>query len=59
MNCSIDNGKLLRQILSVCRVGDVCIVSAKGESGNGNQHLIKKIFEVQRSPHKVEEMKSQ
>jgi hypothetical protein len=59
MDCYIDKGKVLRQVLAVCRIGDVCIVSAKGESGDGNRHLIQKIFEVQRSPQKVEDLKSQ
>jgi hypothetical protein len=59
MECYIDKGKVLRQVLAVCRIGDVCVVSAKGESGNGNRHLIQKIFEVQRSPQKVEDLKSQ
>jgi hypothetical protein len=49
MVCYINPGKTIRQILAVCRVGDICIVSAKGESGNGNRHLIQKVFEVQRS----------
>ncbi len=49
MDCYIDPGKTLRQILAVCHVGDICIVSAKGESGNGNRHLIQKVSEVQRS----------
>jgi hypothetical protein len=59
MDCYIDKGKVLRQVLAVCRIGDVCVVSAKGESGNGNRHVIQKIFEVQRSPQKVEDLKSQ
>ena len=58
MDCFTDNDKLLRQILSVCRVGDVCVVSAKGEMGNGGQHLIQKIFEIQRSQDKVKDLKS-
>ena len=49
MDCYIDPGKTLRQILAVCRVGDICIVSAKGASGNGNRYVIQKVFEVQRS----------
>jgi hypothetical protein len=48
MLCYIDS-KAVRKILAVCRVGDVCIVSAKGKSGNGNRHLIQKVFEVQRA----------
>jgi hypothetical protein len=59
MDCYIDKGKVLRQVLAVCRIGDLCVVSAKGESGNGNRHVIQKIFEVQRSPQKVEDLKSQ
>ena len=57
MDCYIDGGKMLRQVLAVCRVGDICIVSAKGESGNGNRHLIQKIFAVQRSQLTVEDLK--
>jgi hypothetical protein len=59
MDCYVDEGKIFRQVLVVCRVGDVCVVSAKGESGNGNRHVIQKIFEVQRSPHTIGDFKSQ
>lgn len=47
MDCDIDD-KVLRRVLAVCHVGDICIVSAKGESGNGNRYLIQKVFEVHR-----------
>lgn len=57
MDCYIDPGKTLRQILAVCRVGDICIVSAKGESGNGNRYVIQKVFEVQRSRLTVEDFR--
>jgi hypothetical protein len=50
--------KVVRQILAVCHVGDICIVSAKGATSNGNRFLINKIFEVQRSPQTVEILKS-
>jgi hypothetical protein len=53
MDCDIDEGKALRQVLAVCRVGDLCTVAAKGESGNGNRYLIQKVFEVQRQPASV------
>jgi hypothetical protein len=56
MECYIDQ-KVVRRILAVCRVGDICVVSAKGESGNGNRYLIQKIFEVQRSPQTVKDLK--
>jgi hypothetical protein len=56
MLCYIDS-KTLRKILAVCRVGDICIVSAKGESGNGNRHLIQKVFEVQRASWTVGELR--
>ena len=46
--CYIED-KPLRRILAVCHVGDTCTVSAKGVTGNGNQHIIEKVFEVQRS----------
>lgn len=45
MVCYINN-KTLRQILSVCHLGDLCVVSAQGESGNGNRHLIQRVLEV-------------
>jgi hypothetical protein len=51
--CYIAEGKPLRQILAVCRVGDFCTVAAKGESGNGGRYLIQKVFEVQRQPASV------
>jgi hypothetical protein len=57
MDCDVDS-KVLRQILTVCRVGDLCTASAKGESGNGNRYLIQKVFEVQRQPaSRVKELK--
>jgi hypothetical protein len=40
MYCYIEAGKPERHILAVCRVGDTCLVGAKGESGNANRHLI-------------------
>jgi hypothetical protein len=49
MKCAIDE-RVLRRVLSVCHVGDLCVVSAKGESGNDNQHVIQKVFDVQRQP---------
>jgi hypothetical protein len=52
-SCYIAEGKPLRQVLAVCRVGDFCTVAAKGESGNGGRHLIQKVFEVQRQPASV------
>ena len=55
MDCYLDGGKMLLQVLAVCRVGDICIVSAKGESGNGNR--LQKIFAVQRSQLTVEDLK--
>lgn len=55
MDCYIDD-KVVRQILKVCRVGKSCIVSAKGESGNRNGHVIQKVFEVQRNPQLDEAM---
>ena len=58
MECFIDKGKILQQVLSVCRVKDVCVVSAKGESSNRNEHFIQKVFEVQRSRQTVEDFKS-
>lgn len=51
--CDIAEGKVLRQILAVCRVGDFCTVAAKGEAGNGPSYLIQKVFEVQRQPASV------
>jgi hypothetical protein len=56
MDCMIDN-RVLRRILAVCRVGDVCIVGAKGERGNGGRHLIQRVFEVQRSTMTVKDYK--
>jgi hypothetical protein len=56
MDCYIDP-QIVRKILAVCRVGDICIVSAKGESGNGNRHLIQKVFEVQRASWTVGELR--
>ena len=56
MTCYIDNQKVVRKILAVCRVGDVCVVSAKGASGNGNRHVIQKVFAVQRLPMKVRDL---
>jgi hypothetical protein len=58
MKCYIDS-KALRQILAVCHVGDLCIVSAKGESGNDNSYVIHKIFEVRRSSQKVDDLKKE
>jgi len=29
MNCMIDDAKVLRQVLSVCRVDKICVVSAR------------------------------
>lgn len=49
--------KAVRQIQSVCYVGDPCVVSAKGESGNNNEYVIQKVFEVQRSPQKLKDLK--
>jgi hypothetical protein len=58
MDCYIDEGKVLRQILSVCHVGDLCVASAKGESGNGNRYVIQKVFAIQRQPSsRVQELK--
>ena len=58
VNCDIAEGKALRQVLAVCRVGDLCTVGAKGESGNGPSYLIQKVFEVQRQPaSRVQELK--
>jgi hypothetical protein len=51
MTCLFDKGEISSQIFSVCHIGDHCIVSAKGESGNGNYHFIEKIFEVQHRGH--------
>jgi hypothetical protein len=48
MVCFFDKGRISKQILAVCRTGDRCIVSAKGVSGNRNEHIIEKVFEVQR-----------
>lgn len=57
MDCDVDS-KVLRQILTGCRVGDLCTASAKGESGNGNRYLIQKVFEVQRQPaSRVQQLK--
>ena len=53
MDCDIDD-KVLRRVLAVCHVGDLCIVSAKGESGNGNRYLIQKVFEVHRHAAAIE-----
>jgi hypothetical protein len=53
MDCAVAEGKALRQGLAVSRVGDLCTVAAKGESGNGNRYLIQKVFEVQRQPASV------
>jgi hypothetical protein len=55
MDCYINPGKTERQILAICRLGDICIVSAKGGSGNGNRYEIQKVFEVQRSRSTVED----
>jgi hypothetical protein len=49
MFCDIDD-KVVRQVLKVCRVGKSCIVSGKGEQGNGGSHLIQKVFEAQFAP---------
>jgi hypothetical protein len=58
MDCDIAEGKALRQVLAVCRVGDLCTVGAKGESGNGDRYMIQKVFEVQRQPaSRVQELK--
>jgi hypothetical protein len=58
MDCYVDEGKVLRQVLAVCHEGDFCTVSAKGESGNGNRYLIQKVFDVQRQPaSRVRELK--
>ncbi len=58
MDCDIAEGRVRRQVLAVCRVGDFCTVGAKGESGNGNRYLIQKVFEVQRQPaSRVQELK--
>jgi hypothetical protein len=56
MDCYIDP-KTLRQIFAVCRVGDICTVSAKGASGNGNRHEIQKAFEVQRAGWTVRDLR--
>jgi uncharacterized protein (DUF1330 family) len=53
VDCQIDEGKALKQILAVCHVGDYCIVASKGERGNGGHNLIEKVFEVQRKPASV------
>jgi hypothetical protein len=50
VDCQIDEGKTLKQIIAVCHVGDYCIVASKGERGNGRHNLIEKVFEVQRKP---------
>ena len=47
MSCMFDKGPISNRILSVCRVGKQCVVSAKGSSGNRNEHFIQKVFEVQ------------
>jgi hypothetical protein len=52
-SCFITEGKALRQVLAVCRVGDLCTVAAKGESSNGPSYTIQKVFEVQRQPASV------
>jgi hypothetical protein len=49
MSCMIDD-KVFKQILKVCKVGKACVVSAKGETGNGGSHLIEKVFAVQPDP---------
>lgn len=51
MECSIDADKPLRQILAVCRIGDICSVRAKGEGYNRNEHLIQKVFAVHGPKH--------
>ena len=59
MKCMVDK-KIMRQVLSVCHVGDLCVVSAKGEAGNDNTYLIQKVFEVQhQSPLQVQELKDE
>jgi hypothetical protein len=54
--CYIDD-KVVRQVLRVCHVGQSCIVSAKGESGNGGAYLIQKVFEAQRAPWLDEQLR--
>jgi hypothetical protein len=53
VDCEIEDGKALKQILAVCHVGDYCVVAAKGERGNGGHNVIQKAFEVQRQPASV------
>jgi hypothetical protein len=45
MYCYIDKD-LTAKILRVCRVGEQCVVSAVGETGNGGGHVIKKVLAV-------------
>jgi hypothetical protein len=47
--CDFYKGPISKQIFRVCRLGDRCIVSGKGDAGHDNQ-LFRKVFEVQHAP---------
>jgi hypothetical protein len=57
MLCYLDDAAI-KKVAAVCRQGEACIVHAKGESGNGNRHLVQKVLSVhQQTPDiKVKEL---
>ena len=48
MVCMFDRGAVSQRILERCHEGERCEVRARGVSGNGNYHLIQKVFFVKK-----------